>query len=168
MESENLIDYKLVLVDLEVKLADHKAKCKCSELEAAIVAVKRILGYADVSIVPLASPSTSLSLSPSASPSASPSPEAPSWNGQIDRVPDDAFFKMSMVDATIKYLHMVKKKKSTKDIALVLEQGGFAHESKNFYVTLWNVLSRESKNENSPIIKVKTFWALRDWYPDRK
>ena len=75
---------------------------------------------------------------------------------------------MSTAEAAKKYLRMVKKKKSTRDIALALERGGFAHESKNFYVSLWNVLNRESQNEDSEIIKIKTLWALREWYPDRR
>jgi len=165
MEPESPIDYKLVLADLEAKLAEHKAKCKCAELETAISAVKRILGYADVSIIPsVSAPPATLS----GAPFIPPPPELPSWNGQTENLPDDAFFKMSTAEAAKKYLRMVKKKKSTRDIALALERGGFAHESKNFYVSLWNVLNRESQNEDSEIIKIKTLWALREWYPDRR
>lgn len=162
MENETSIDYKLVLADLEAKLVEHKAKCKCAELEAAIAAVKRILGYADVPLVPLVSPSTPF---PAAG---SPPPEASSWNGRSETIPDDAFFKMGMIDATIKYLRIVKKKRGTKEIATALERGGFAHQSKNFYITLWNTLNRVSKEEGSEIVKMKTVWALREWYPDMK
>jgi hypothetical protein len=156
MEPEKSLDYSLVLADLESKLAEQEAKC--AELRAAIAAVQRIMGYADV---PINAPIVA-ALVP-----VTPAP-AQATNGQTDAIPEDAFFAMNMASAAVKYLRIVKKKKSTKEIALALERGGFAHESKNFYVTLWNVLNRESKNEGSEIIKVKTFWALAEWYPDRQ
>lgn len=158
-ETPSSIDYNRVLEDLEAKRSDMLAKI--SELDAAIAAVKRILGHADILTITFA-PNSPPAPDPNIGSGLKPS------NGQPEEIPEDCFFAMTAVEATKKYLRMVKRKKSTKEIAEALQRGGFAYESKNFYVSLWNILNRERKNEGSDILKIKTSWGLADWYPDRR
>lgn len=78
---------------------------------------------------------------------------------------DDTFFGLSLVDAARKYLRIVKRKKSTKEVMQALEAGGFTHTSKNFFTTVFSALQRESEKEASEIVKVGKEWGLMDWYP---
>src|SRR3990172_4668958 len=51
-------------------------------------------------------------------------------------IPSDAFFGMTIPDAIRKYLGIVKKPRTSKDIAEALVRGGITHTSKNFYATV--------------------------------
>src|ERR1017187_8647555 len=53
---------------------------------------------------------------------------------------DDAFFGMSIQDAIRKYLSIVRKKKTVKEITDGLEAGGMEHTSKDFYNTVYTML----------------------------
>ncbi len=79
-------------------------------------------------------------------------------------IESDSFFGISIVDATKKYLRMVKSKKSTTDIVTALEQGGITHTSKNFTTTVYSVLFREM-NKTGEIVRVGQDWGLAEWYP---
>lgn len=80
----------------------------------------------------------------------------------------DAFFGMSIVEATKKYLGMTKRPKSTNEIKDALEAGGYNHTSKNFYSTIFSVLSREAGKPTGEIVKVNDKWGLESWYPNRR
>lgn len=138
-----VIDYSAVLADLETKRA---------ELDAAIAAVKRILGHTDVS-----SPALAFGMA-----------KAQIAVEVADSLRDDSFFGLSLVDAVKKYLRMSKRKKSTKDIVDALEQGGFTHTSKNFYGTVFTALSRDSEKAGSELVKVGKEWGIAEWYPGMK
>lgn len=77
--------------------------------------------------------------------------------------PADAFFGMSIPEAAKKYLGLVKRKQTTKQIMEALERGGFPHQSKSFYGTVFGVLSRRWKTEGD-IVKVGGDWGLAEWY----
>src|SRR6267142_5730743 len=55
-------------------------------------------------------------------------------------IPTDAFFNMTIADATRKYLEIVKQTKSTSEIAQALERGGIKHASKDFSTTIRTTL----------------------------
>jgi len=75
----------------------------------------------------------------------------------------DAFFSMSIPDAVKKYLAIVKKKQNTTDITKALERGGLQHTSKNFYTTVYAILTRmEARGD---VAKIGTEWGLAEWYP---
>lgn len=89
---------------------------------------------------------------------------------QVDVRPDlpaahvtrsDAFFGMTIPDAIRKYLTMAKRPQSPKAIATALELGGLPHQSKNFYGTVFTALKRQ---EGKDLVKVKSEWALSEWY----
>lgn len=86
----------------------------------------------------------------------------------IQHIPPDAFFGISIVEATKKFLSMQKRPKSTLEIKDALESGGYNHTSKNFYATIFSGLSRENNKPTGSIVKVNDLWGLADWYPNRR
>jgi hypothetical protein len=137
------IDYKAVLADLETKRA---------ELDAAIAAVRRILGHTDVPSPVLAFGQAATQVTADVS----------------DTLRDDSFFGLSLIDAAKKYLRIVRRKKPTMEIVQALERGGFTHTSKNFYGTVFTALARESEKTGSEIVKVGKEWGISEWYPGMK
>lgn len=79
----------------------------------------------------------------------------------------DAFFGLSLVDASHKYLAIVKTPRNAREIAEALLEGGFKTTSKDFNNTVFSVLSREDKNEGT-IAKVNKGFGLAEWYPGLK
>lgn len=79
----------------------------------------------------------------------------------------DAFFGLSLVDAAQKYLAHMKTPKTAREIADALLSGGFKTTSKDFYNTVFSVLSREDKNQGA-IAKVNREFGLSEWYPGLK
>jgi len=83
-----------------------------------------------------------------------------------DKVPSDAFFGMrSIGDAARKYLSLVKRKQTTKQIVEALEKGGFPHKSKTFYSTVYTALQRLAEQEGGDITRIGSEWAIASWYP---
>lgn len=81
----------------------------------------------------------------------------------------DSFFKMSIPDATIKFLKMARKPQSTREIADALERGGMTHTSQDFTQTVGSVINRRSQAIDSEIVNVKRgVWGLAEWYPGLK
>jgi hypothetical protein len=83
-----------------------------------------------------------------------------------DKIPSDAFFGMrSIGDAAKKYLNLVKRKQTTKQIGEALERGGFPHQSKTFYSTVYTALQRLEEQEGGDIARIGSEWAIASWYP---
>jgi hypothetical protein len=81
-----------------------------------------------------------------------------------DSVPLNAFFGLrSIREAAKKYLDLVKRKQTTKQIIEGLDQGGFPHKPKNFYNTVYTALARGE--EAGEIIRVGSEWAIASWFP---
>jgi hypothetical protein len=80
------------------------------------------------------------------------------------KVPHDAFLKMSIPDATKKYLSFTRQKKDTQAIIDALEEGGLPRSE---YSTVYAVLRRREK-QIGDIINLKGDWALAEWYPNYK
>jgi len=89
----------------------------------------------------------------------------PNSTGSVVAVglPSDAFFGMGLQEAIKKYLSMVKRKQSPKEIMDALERGGFQHTSKRFYGTVYTALSRAA--EAGEVVRVRDEWGLAEWYP---
>jgi hypothetical protein len=87
---------------------------------------------------------------------------APTGGGPGGKVTHDAFLKMSIPDATKKYLTMTRQKKDTQSIIEALEQGGLPRSE---YSTVYAVLRRREKQVGD-IINMKGDWALSEWYPN--
>lgn len=132
------IDYAAVLADLEAKRAG---------LDAAIAGVKQMLGQSHVA-------------------ASSPSASGHGNGAGAISLRGDEFFQMSIPDASIKYLKMVKKPQTTKEIAEALEKGGMLHGSGDFIQTVGSVINRRSKAADSEVANVKRgVWGLSEWYP---
>lgn len=84
--------------------------------------------------------------------------------GPSGKLAHDAFLKMSIPDATKKYLSTVRQKKSTQNIIDALEQGGLP---RSVYSTVYAVLRRREK-QIGDIINMQGDWALAEWYPNYK
>jgi len=78
------------------------------------------------------------------------------------KIAHDAFLKMTIPDATKKYLSMARQKKDTQSIIDALEQGGLP---RSVYNTVYAVLSRRAKQVGD-IINMQGDWALAEWYPN--
>lgn len=100
---------------------------------------------------------------------------APTVGGQIDssaqmRAGDeaslrsDAFFNMSILDATQKYLNFMKKPQSLMSVAKALENHGMIHTSKAWPATVFTTL-RRAEERGDRVLRVNKNWALAEWYP---
>ena len=83
-------------------------------------------------------------------------------------IPDDAFFGMSIGEAAKKYLSMVKKKQSIREIADALDSGGLPHASGDFAGTVATMLRRHA-NKDPELVRVgRGDWGLSAWYGNRR
>ncbi len=104
-------------------------------------------------------------------PSASSTPLIESTGSQ--RLPSDGqairpdeFFGMNVLDATEKYLNIMKKPQSLGSISNALSQGGLIHQSKNFPATVFTTL-RRAEDRSDRVVRFQKQWALASWYPNR-
>jgi hypothetical protein len=136
-QSPEPIDYTAVLGDLESKR---------SALDAAITAIRQVLAVG-------------------ANVSAAGSVVA--RHVDPENLPSDVFFGLSVGEAAKKYLGLVKRKQTTRDIAEALERGGLPHTSTNFLNTVTTMLSRQARVD-SELVKVGREWGLSGWYGNRR
>lgn len=129
----SLENYESVLADLQTRR---------DQIDAAIEAIRLIMGVgADMSN------GTSSSVQRAIAP---------------QNIPAGAFHRMSLVDATKKYLDMVKTNQSTNQILKALDQGGLPPTK---YTTLYAVLRRR-QSQVGDIVKMGDDWALTAWNPN--
>lgn len=81
---------------------------------------------------------------------------------------DDAFFGLSIAEAAKRYLEMVKRKQSVKDIADALERGGLPHTSNNFVNTVGTMINRASMTDPELVRVGRGEWGLAGWYGNRR
>ena len=131
------IDYASVLADLE------KRK---DALETAILAIKRILGEntEGTGLPELAGPPTSAQ------------PSLPST------IEPGIFHTLSVSETAKRYLEIVKKKQTTREICDAILKGGIETSAKSFYVNVYTTLQRRKD-----FIKLGKEWALAEWHPAR-
>ncbi|MGD0949707.1 MAG: hypothetical protein ABSA52_20045 [Candidatus Binatia bacterium] len=126
-------------INYEAVLADLKARRDA--LNDAIAGIERILGLAP-------------------SPNGTTAGQA---THDLQTIPSDAFFGLSIPDALKKCLGMLKRKQSVKILCDALGRGGLNSTAKNFYATVYSALVRMEKAGD--IVKIDTKWGLPDWYP---
>lgn len=129
-------------VDYEAVLADLRAKR--ASLDTAIAALEQI----------------HVGSSGSGGSAAAAKPIDPS------SIPDDAFFGLSVVEAAKKYLALVKRKQSVKEIADALDRGGLPHTSSDFVGTVATMLRRANDAELAKVGRGD--WGLAGWYGNRR
>ena len=81
-------------------------------------------------------------------------------------ISEDAFFGLSIVEAAKKYLGMVKRKQSIKEIADALDRGGLPHTSTNFVATVATMLRRANDPDLAKVGRGD--WGLAGWYGNRR
>ena len=77
------------------------------------------------------------------------------------------FFGLGIGDAAVKYLQIVKRQQSTREIAEALVAANYPHTSRNFVNTVNTALYRRSKDDGD-VIRIGRNWALAEWYPGRR
>ena len=141
------IDYEKVLADLEARRAAFN-----SAVDAAINGIRHVLSaVATLPAQPTAGPHTTPTLVSGSSMSLSP----------------DAFFGMSIAEAAVKYLSVVKRQQRSREIAEALETAGYHHTSTNFTNTVNTALYRRAKDDGD-VVRIGRNWALAEWYPGRR
>lgn len=132
--------YAAVLADLRARRA---------ELEIAIIAIEKAMGAAPSNVAPGVLGGG-----------------IPARSSGDQTIRPDEFFNMSILDATEKYLNIVKKPQSLNAIVAALTNGGFIHQSKNFGATVFTTL-RRAEDRGDRVLRVQKNWGLTGWYPNR-
>jgi hypothetical protein len=119
---------------MEAALADLEARR--AKIDAAIATIRELQAQGGVS-----------------------TPAGPSGPGGVHPA---AFLKLSIPDATKKYLETVRQKQSTQEVIDALEKGGLPRGK---YNTIYSILARRQKQVGD-IINMQGDWALAEWYPN--
>jgi hypothetical protein len=82
---------------------------------------------------------------------------------QVEEFGHDAFFGMTVADATRKYLSSIRKTASINTITSVLVAGGLKSASKNIPENIRTILSR-----HADFLRINGEFGLAEWYPGRK
>lgn len=84
----------------------------------------------------------------------------PPWDDSEIR--SDAFFKMTIAEAAIKFLRKWagRTPQSTKAIIAALDRGGIKGKG---YQTVYKILTRRAK-EKKDVVNVHSDWGLAEWY----
>jgi hypothetical protein len=79
-----------------------------------------------------------------------------------DELRSDAFFKMTIAEATIKFLRKWANRtpQSTKAIIAALARGGIRDKN---YQTVYKILTRRAKDKKD-VVNVHGDWGLPEWY----
>lgn len=133
MPDETQSPYDAVIADLEQKR---------SHLTAAIDLLKALRSNGTVTALPVSGD--------------------PSRAQQETEIPRDAFFGMTIPEASKKYLSIVKVTKANPDLCNALLAGGFKTQSNNFSEVVRSTLQRHPE-----FVKVSGQWGLAEWYGGR-
>lgn len=148
--AEQSIDYEKVISDLEAKRAAFNAA-----VDVAIQNMRFVMAAMN-----------SLSVAPAAGNLALLG-HAPKVSVTPGGVTPDAFFGLGIAEAAIKYLQIVKRQQTSRDIADALEGANYHHTSQNFVNTVNTALYRRERDEKD-VVKIGRNWALAEWYPGRR
>lgn len=73
--------------------------------------------------------------------------------------PSGLYTGMTIIEAAKKFLAIVQRPASTKEIVLALEQGGLQHKSKDFYSSVYAIL-RQRQQSHGDVKRVANDWSL--------
>lgn len=79
-----------------------------------------------------------------------------------DEIRSDAFFKLTIGDAAVKYLRKWANRtpQATKAVIHALDRGGIRGKT---YQTIYKTLTRRAK-EKGDVVNVHGDWGLKEWY----
>jgi hypothetical protein len=86
---------------------------------------------------------------------------SPRVSGSQD-IPEDAFLGMTLGDAAVKYLGMVRKMQTTAQIAEGVKQGGLPHAKAN---AVYTALTRREEKIGDVRVDENNLWGLTEWHP---
>lgn len=139
----NTVDYDAVIEDLEQKRAAFNAA-----VDGAIQGIKHVL--------------TAINGLPSGQALSGP-PVEPFQQA----ITPATFFGLGLAEAAIRYLQIVKKQQTTREIAEALEAANYHHTSVNFVNTVNTALYRRER-DGADVVRIGRSWALAEWYPGRR
>jgi hypothetical protein len=84
-------------------------------------------------------------------------------SNDLAEIPVDAFKGLSVVEASIKFLRIVKRPQKTPQIVEALTKGGFESKSAFFSESVRSTLRSASKSPKKGIIWKDNFWQLAEW-----
>jgi hypothetical protein len=134
------VDYEAVLADLHAKRA---------AIDVAITAIEQLRSVGQAAATTVAGVAPGKPVDPLT-------------------IRDDAFFGLSIGEAAKKYLQMVKRKQTVKEIADALERGGLPHTSSNFVATVGTMIGRLAKSDSDLVRVGRGDWGLAAWYGSRR
>lgn len=123
-----------------------------AEIDVTIAHLRRRLG------MPAASPDVPAAGVPSGATVGRDSPVT-------GRVRPDEFFRLSIADAIVRYLNIMKQPQSPMTIVSGLKAGGVLTQAKNFYANVNTELKRMKKR--GLVVNTKSGWGLAEWYPSK-
>ena len=137
MDNEKPIDYQVVLADL---------KSRRDQLDQAILAIEAMQGIRS---------------------EGAPVAKASSNGGGPAELRRDSFFGMTVLEASKKYLAMVKRPTAGADIAAALKEGGYLFTASKPGDTVTAILNRDDA-KNGDVVRIgKAMFGLAEWYPNR-
>jgi len=83
----------------------------------------------------------------------------------IGRVRTDEFFRMSISDAIVKYLTIMKQPQNPGSIVNGLKSGGVLTNAKHFYANVNTELKR--MRSRNLVVNTPSGWGLAEWYPQK-
>lgn len=95
-------------------------------------------------------------------------PHTDSRSADPANIPNDAFFGLSIGEAAKKYLGIIKRKQSLREITDALDRGGLPHASGNFLGTVATMLGRHAKKDPDLVRVGRGDWGLAGWYGNRR
>ena len=150
------IDYQAVLADL---------RARRRQLDAAIASIETILG-SGASTVDLADDEEASAASETNQGSTPPATRRPVGAGA--GIQNDTFFGLSTAAAIRKYLNLMKRPQTPKNIADALQAGGQIHavDEKSAYVNTYSALRKGLARGETVQIK-NGDWGLAEWYANK-
>jgi hypothetical protein len=144
----NAVDYEAVIADLEEKRVAFN-----TAVDGAIQGIRQVLAAINglPSGVQQTPPGTTVHLDMAGGASITPA----------------TFFGLGLAEAAIRYLQVVKKQQTTREIADALESAHYHHTSQNFVNTVNTALYRRERDE-ADVVRIGRNWALAEWYPGRR
>jgi hypothetical protein len=81
---------------------------------------------------------------------------------------EDQFFGMTLMDAVMAYLALVKKPKSAQDLIDAIKSGGYLFQTSKPLASITSTLNR-SHHTGGPVVRTgKNTFALAEWYSGRQ
>ena len=89
------------------------------------------------------------------------------YNEHSEPIRADAFFGMSVMDAVVAYLSIVKKPQTAHDLIDAIKAGGYLFLTNNPLGSVTSTLNRSHQTNGAVVRTGKNTYALAEWYASR-